>query len=289
MPCQGGLSLIQETLPLPSYLRPQKLPSLTGPGNKGFQDGEEQRSSPGEQDLFAYPWDKSSLKSMPIELKQFEKLDAYARKVSATSSVEVLVRVLLLEAHSDLEKVRAICIWICHHIEYDGANTSSDPAVVLRSGKSICAGYAALFEKMCSIAGIRCKYLTGYAKGYSYKEGKNVKDKYHAWNAVYLRGRWHLLDCTWASGFVDDGKFTFRYKEFYFLTHPAIFINDHFPEDSKWQLLKPTLSEQEFGGSERQAPSFFSQQLVAVSPETSATKTAQAPESILDKLLTIFH
>ncbi|KAJ6668205.1 hypothetical protein lerEdw1_015582 [Lerista edwardsae] len=254
----------------------------------GFQDGKEQRSSPGEQDLFAYPWDKSSLKSMPIELKQFEKLDAFAQKVSATSSVESLVSVLLREAHSDLEKVRVIWIWICHHIEYDGASESSEPADVFRSGKSVCAGYAALFEKMCSIAGIGCKYLSGYAKGYSYKERKNVKDKLHAWNAVYINGRWHLVDCTWGSGYMENSKFTFRYNYFYFLTHPAVFIDSHFPKDSKWQLLKPTLSEQEFGSSDRQLPSFFSKQLTAVS-QKHATKTAQTPESVLDKLFTIFH
>lgn len=30
----------------------------------------------------AYPWDKSSLKSIPLDLQKFEKLDAYASKVS---------------------------------------------------------------------------------------------------------------------------------------------------------------------------------------------------------------
>ncbi|XP_066472164.1 kyphoscoliosis peptidase-like isoform X2 [Tiliqua scincoides] len=230
MPYQGGLSLILDYLLLPSYL--------------------------------PYPWDKSSLKSMPIDLQQLEKLDAYARKVSARSSVESLVSVLLQEAHSDLEKVRAIWMWICHHIEYDGTSASYEPADVLQSGKTVCAGYARLFEKMCSIAGIGCKYLAGYAKGYSFKEGKDVKDKRHAWNAVYIDGRWHLLDCTWASGFVKDGKFTFSYDEFYFLTHPAVFINDHFPEDSKWQLLKPTLSEQEFGRNKRLSMLFFYRSLL---------------------------
>lgn len=34
----------------------------------------------------AYPWDKSSLKSMPLDLQQFEKLDAYALKVSLASA-----------------------------------------------------------------------------------------------------------------------------------------------------------------------------------------------------------
>lgn len=29
----------------------------------------------------AYPWDRSSLKSMPLDLRQFEKLDTYASQV----------------------------------------------------------------------------------------------------------------------------------------------------------------------------------------------------------------
>lgn len=31
-----------------------------------------------------YPWDKSSLKSLAVDLQKFEKLDAYALKVSLT-------------------------------------------------------------------------------------------------------------------------------------------------------------------------------------------------------------
>lgn len=86
---------------------------------------------------------------MPVDLQQFEKLDAYALKVSPAfasatlpaplqgwspaisraalqsccsqqvnvrSSVEELVRALLKQARTDLEKVRAIWMWICHHI-----------------------------------------------------------------------------------------------------------------------------------------------------------------------------
>ncbi|XP_066472165.1 kyphoscoliosis peptidase-like [Tiliqua scincoides] len=80
-----------------------------------------------------------------------------------------------------------------------------------------------------------------------------------------------------------------QYEEFFFLTHPAILINSHFPEDRKWQLLKLTLSEQEFGCDERLSPPFFSQQLVAASPATSDVKTARAPDSILDKLFAFFY
>ncbi|XP_062825691.1 kyphoscoliosis peptidase-like isoform X2 [Anolis carolinensis] len=82
---------------------------------------------------------------------------------------------------------------------------------------AVCSGYARLFEKMCSIAGIRCKTITGTFER-------------HTWNAVYIDGKWHLLDCTFGSGFVDDGKFTFRYDELYFLTHPDLFEQDHTPD-----------------------------------------------------------
>lgn len=54
--------------------------------------------------------------------------------------------------------------------------------------------------------------LSGYSKGYGYTVGQAFEgDSTHAWNAVYLEGRWHLLDSTWGSGNVDtSGKFTFR-------------------------------------------------------------------------------
>ncbi|XP_053159183.1 kyphoscoliosis peptidase-like isoform X2 [Hemicordylus capensis] len=242
---------------------------------KGFQNAGRLAPPPGEQDSFDYPWDKSSLKSMPIDLKQLKKLDAYASKVDVKDSIETLVNTLLQKAHGDLEKVRAIWIWICHHIEYSKAEKSYEPADVFRLRKSICAGYAALFQKMCSIAGIECKRLLGYSKGSSYKVGKDFKDTYHAWNAVYLDGRWHLLDSTWGSGSVDDtcSKFTFRYKEFYFLTHPALFINNHFPDDHKWQLLNPTLTLQQFGDNMQYRTKFYSLGLLAASPGTSVFET----------------
>uniref|UniRef100_A0A8D0DSS7 Transglutaminase-like domain-containing protein n=1 Tax=Salvator merianae TaxID=96440 RepID=A0A8D0DSS7_SALMN len=239
--------------------------------------------------FLAYPWDKSNLKSMSIDLNQFKELDAYATKVNVRSSVEDLVRVLLQNAHSDLEKVRAFWTWICHHIEYDvegfhnKAMRSCKPADVFQSGKSVCAGYAGLFEEMCSIAGIKCKNLSGYSKGYGYNPGQAFKREInHAWNAVALDGRWHLLDSTWGSGTVDDTcrKFTFGYNEFYFLTHPALFINDHFPEDEKWQLLKEPLTLQQFERKVRYRPEFYKAGLLVASAGTSVIETENGKATV---------
>ena len=37
----------------------------------------------------AYPWDRSSLKSMPLDLRQFEKLDTYASQVGEPAPLPV--------------------------------------------------------------------------------------------------------------------------------------------------------------------------------------------------------
>ncbi|XP_030432248.1 kyphoscoliosis peptidase isoform X1 [Gopherus evgoodei] len=268
----------------------RKLPSLTGLDNKGFQEnGEGRVPLPGGKDLHAYPWDKSSLKSMTLDLQQFEKLDAYASKVSVKNSIEELVKALLREARNDLEKVRAIWMWICHHIEYDVAGfhnkgqRSCEPKDVLHTGKSVCEGYAGLFQQMCSVAGVRCMKLSGYSKGYSYRRGQSFTgDSDHAWNAVYLDGRWHLLDSTWGSGSVNDScsKFTFQYKEFYFLTHPALFINNHFPDNSNWQLLKPALTLKEFESNMLYNSQFYILGMLATHPETPIIQTVNGKATI---------
>src|SRR6185503_17577227 len=60
----------------------------------------------------------------------------------------------------------------------------------------------------------------------------------HTWNAVYLDSTWHLLDVTWASGFVSfANEYVKKFNEFYFLTPPDQFIRDHYPEDLRWTLL----------------------------------------------------
>ncbi|NXP24619.1 KY peptidase, partial [Scytalopus superciliaris] len=266
----------------------QRLPSLRGQDNKGFQ-GTEAPPPLGANDLHEYPWDKSSLKSMPMDLEQFKNLDAYALEVNVKSSVEELVKALLKQTRTELEKVRAIWMWICHHIEYDivGYHDKSQRFTkaeeVLQRGKSVCDGYAELFVQMCSIAGIPCKKLVGHAKGYGYKIGQTFRgESDHAWNAVYLGGRWHLLDSTWGSGSVDDAfsKFTYRYNEFYFLTHPALFANNHFPDNSNWQLLKPTLTLQEFEDNIRYNISFYTLGMLASHPTTPIIHTVNGKASV---------
>lgn len=105
-------------------------------------------------------------------------------------------------------------------------------------------------------AGIEVKKLSGFSKGFGYEADKPFTESSqtdHAWNAVRLDGKWFLLDSTWGAGHTDGHAYVKQFNEFYFLTDPAHFVNDHFPymdndmaESVKWQLLKKPVTLDEF-------------------------------------------
>ncbi|MFI5128734.1 MAG: transglutaminase domain-containing protein [Chitinophagales bacterium] len=169
---------------------------------------------------------------------------------------------------TDRQKVTSIFRWITDNISYNvkvrGVNrdtyTYEQPdddtgmiikplnlrvaETVLRRKKAVCDGYARLFKTMCDHAGIPCEVVTGYART-GWRQTKFSSN--HTWNAVYFDSAWHLLDVTWASGYINyrGDEFTQRYDDRYFLTPPAQFVQDHYPEDVRWTLLKeaPVLNE----------------------------------------------
>lgn len=172
---------------------------------------------------------------------------------------------------TEAEKVRAIFRWITDNISYyvkprynslrnspavyyddandTGALKSLSERVaegVLRNKAAFCDGYARLFKTLCDYAGIKSEVITGYARTNINKVDQKFRSN-HRWNAVMIDNSWHLLDATWASGYVSYGsdEFVPHYNNYYFLTPPDDFIRDHYPEDLKWTLLQnpPTLKE----------------------------------------------
>ncbi|KAM4043807.1 uncharacterized protein ACNLHF_014090 [Anomaloglossus baeobatrachus] len=235
-----------------------------------------------------YPWDKRNLKSLELDLSVFEKLDIHSTKVTGVT-LEQLVKELTSGANADVEKTRAIWMWICHHVEYDTAAlknkdlASSDPEDVFRTKKGVCTGYSSLFHRMCRLVGVQSRSVNGYCKGASFKPGQTISgESDHTWNMVYLEGRWHLLDCTMGAGQVDEhiGKFVFQYNEFFFLTHPALFIGDHFPEKTEFQLLEPEVSQKQFVLSVHCRSHFYSLGLISTQPETAVIETEKGKVSI---------
>ena len=86
---------------------------------------------------------------------------------------------------------------------------------------AVCQNYSELFLEMCMRAGIPCVMQTGVGNGGS-----------HAWNKVYIDGRWYYVDCTWDDP-VGQGH-VLRYD--YFLIDANTMANDHFWEDSDYPV-----------------------------------------------------
>ncbi|OWF41862.1 kyphoscoliosis peptidase-like [Mizuhopecten yessoensis] len=207
-----------------------------------------------------YPPKPCKLKKIDIvpDVSMFKNIDEHVAKTpkSATASIPELAKYLCQPAKNHLEKIRAIYQWVSRNIEYDVAGflnldgaqkKSNDPDSVLRNRCSVCQGYADLFLSLCREVNVPAKTISGYAKGYGHKAGVAITtktDTNHAWNVVFVNNEWRLVDCTWDAGHVGDNKFHRHEGEFYFLTDPDIFINDHFPYTKKdmtlsqqWQLL----------------------------------------------------
>ena len=147
-------------------------------------------------------------------------------------------------------QVRAIYSWITHNIKYDkpalldGVTSDNDAVQVFKNRKAVCHGQANLFQAFCDELKIKCHVVTGPVK---IKDGKLVE---HAWNAVEIHGKRHLLDCTWGC-MVDDKKnkvdpFRYAMNEFYFLTPPELLILNHFTKDPDLQLLKTPKTLEQF-------------------------------------------
>ncbi|MFF2890541.1 transglutaminase family protein [Paenibacillus sp. NPDC057967] len=105
---------------------------------------------------------------------------------------------------SDEEKVKAVYDFITANIVYDQAlakNVPSDylPSIerTFDSKKDICYGYSSLFAAMLRSMDIPTKLVMGQTE---------YLDVYHAWNEVYLNGKWVTIDTTLDAGTVQSKK-----------------------------------------------------------------------------------
>ncbi|MDR1160275.1 MAG: S-layer homology domain-containing protein [Syntrophomonadaceae bacterium] len=109
------------------------------------------------------------------------------------------------------EKAVAIHDWVCNNIWYDFdsfSNLSSDTDTsalnTLKTGRSVCEGYAALTAALLRAQGIPAKLIHGYALGITggsvwtdnVLSGNEIN---HTWNEAFLNNRWVIIDTTWDS------------------------------------------------------------------------------------------
>ena len=213
----------------------------------------------------------------------------YAQASYCQDDPEALAKKLIADARTDREKVESIFHWITDNISYtifpkhrtpfvpiaeandDGPLKPLNERVardILKRKTALCDGYARLFKTLCDHAGIPAEIIQGYAQSWNISGPRFGVN--HYWNAVFFDGNWHLLDATWASGYVNwkGDEFIKDYESSYFLSSPEQFIKDHYPDDPRWTLLPDTKVPDEFRYSPFKQKSFSKYKITSFFPST---------------------
>jgi len=193
----------------------------------------------------------------------FKKADSIASlyKNEKLTNLPLLSYKLTYRLDTDVEKFRAIYVWVCNNISSDyslttkilnkGKKYRNNRAVflewnetlmpkflkrLLEDKKTMCTGYAFIVKELSRLSNIECEIINGYNKSPDYDFEKPFVN--HSWNSVKLNNKWYLCDPILASGyfFIDTNQFIFNYNDGFFLTDPNLFIKSHYPEDKKWTL-----------------------------------------------------
>lgn len=151
------------------------------------------------------------------EKTQSEALRNSQNIMSDNKSIAELTNNITASFESAYDKALAVHDWICENIYYDedslrgGKYPSYNPGDILNSKKAVCKGYAYLYATMLRSIGIPCNVVSGYALGIdgidTWSELTDAKTQNHAWNEVYVDGRWIIVDTTWDCGNkIENGK-----------------------------------------------------------------------------------
>lgn len=120
-----------------------------------------------------------------------------------------IVNQIITPNMTDRQKALAINQWLIDHASYDepaadallsAKNRGEASKVytkypyswnaygVIMLSKGVCVSYAQGFKILADLAGLKSIYVTGTA---------NVSGVGHAWNKVYMDGKWQVVDVTW--------------------------------------------------------------------------------------------
>lgn len=220
--------------------------------------------------------DSKAVFNLDIKMRNIDEHAKVAPNVKA-DSFEDLIQYLKEKCTSDVEKVRALFVWLgsqdIENENYDGVTNSDTPRGFMKLIKENKLSYSSFFAVLCRRAGIPCAIIHGYAKSVSYEVG-DPEDRVlmlcNTWNAVYVAGSWRIVFPRWAftgvTGF-QSGQFTKveakgkavrekeqqaqgisvrQLNEYYFFPDPEHFIYKAMPKESRWQLLSRPWTMKQF-------------------------------------------
>lgn len=216
------------------------------------------------------PKKETKYELLPEPKNRFAQIDHFASNTPEEVHVDVITLAAFLQekAKTDLEKARAIYVWIVENIRYDDEayNTGVYPnytaEYVLESRKAVCEGYSNLYLALGQEMGLEIKKVTGFAKGYGYRNKTKFYESNHAWNIIKLNGTWRVFDSTWGSGYGENvnGKLVTskRMDSYWFNVDPYEAIFNHYPKDIGYCFVQPLISLSEYEQMPQLMGDFFS-------------------------------
>ena len=166
------------------------------------------------------------------------------------------------------DKAKAIYIWLTEHIQYDTSYTIYDADTAWKKGKGVCQAYCELFYRIGYAAGMDVRIISGHGRG---REDSRKVIEDHCWIVVnkdpypakptpfpeiieYEKGQEEaaniqitkglnrsnaiLIEPTWGSGVVEDGKFVKSNHDMsWFDVDPCWMIFTHYPKNPLDQML----------------------------------------------------
>lgn len=188
--------------------------------------------------------------------EEFKQIDDYVKSLGSLDTLNVgTISSLLTKKFADnRDKARAIFDWIAFNISFDpklarvSGNEKINSDEVLKKRKTNAAGYAALFQDMCSVAKIRCLTVDGYVRQDVEAIGEKPDEFNHTWAVVQLGqspDSWYYVDPTWGAGYTDARmtSFTKQYNDGYFFADKGTFNLQHQPDNSAWLLGPKTAKD----------------------------------------------
>ena len=181
--------------------------------------------------------------------RDFTEIDENVKKLGRLDSMNMgtITKLVTKDCIGKTEKVRAIFDWVAYNITYDiktarngGAEKNTSTEVLLYR-KATGAGYANLFQDMCSSAGVRCLTADGFIKFGAEQINDTKTEINHTWNVVQLGespDAWYYVDACMGSGYPDAEfkTFTTAFNPDYFFADLTIFNWQHFPDNIAWYL-----------------------------------------------------
>lgn len=109
---------------------------------------------------------------------------------------------------TDYQRILALHDWVCEYLRYDMDSLKSEEIPpyyaeeVIKNRTAVCLGFATLYAALCRSIDIPCNVVSGYALGIGADKAWTEstiasEEQNHAWNEVYIDGRWIIVDTTW--------------------------------------------------------------------------------------------